>query len=221
VKYRIENLSINCGKDRNNFSKHWGLISKCIKNLYSGWCFIRGGDRLIKDSEEVVVLVDKFDKEIGTCEKLKAHVEGRLHRAFSVFVFNSKRELLLQRRAFGKYHSSGLWSNTCCSHPRKSEKIEEAVHRRLLEELGFDCPIKKIFDFCYKAELDNGLYEHEYDHVFIGEYDGEPKPNPKEVDSWMWINLDELLKKIKSSPEEFTYWFKYIINNIVNYLENF
>jgi isopentenyl-diphosphate Delta-isomerase len=172
---------------------------------------------MIEYLDEEIILVDKNDNKLGLCGKMKAHLEGKLHRAFSVFVFNSEGELLLQKRAYEKYHSGGLWTNTCCSHPRDSEDIEEAVHRRLNEELGFDCPIKKILGFYYKAKLDNNVYEHEYDHVFIGKYNGVPKPNPNEVDDWLWINIEELLNRIKRNPSDFTYWFKLVLNDVLNF----
>lgn len=158
--------------------------------------------------EEKIILVDEKDNEIGSGEKLKVHQEGKLHRCFSLFVFNSKGELMLQERAKSKYHSGGLWTNTCCSHPRAGEKIEEAVHRRLREEMGFDCEVKEIFSFIYKAKLDHGLWEHEFDHVFIGKFDKEPKINPEEAEGWKWIGLDELKKDMAKSPENYTVWFK-------------
>ncbi len=137
--------------------------------------------------EELVVLVDENDKPVGTEEKLKAHQDGKLHRAFSVFIFNSQKQLLLQRRALSKYHSAGLWTNTCCSHPRPEESVLASAHRRLQEEMGFDCELKEIFNFKYKADFDNGLVEHEFDHVIIGYHDQNPISNPNEVDSYKWI----------------------------------
>ncbi|MFH1229630.1 MAG: isopentenyl-diphosphate Delta-isomerase [Candidatus Aenigmatarchaeota archaeon] len=157
---------------------------------------------------DIVVLVDKDDKEIGTEEKLKAHKEGQLHRAFSIFVFNQKDEMLLQRRAEGKYHSGGLWTNTCCSHPRPGESTEQAAHRRLKEELCFDCELKEISSFIYKIKLDHGLFEHEFDHVFIGKYDGKVNPNKDEASETMWIDKDRLKEEIRKNPEKFTEWFK-------------
>lgn len=165
-----------------------------------------------------VILVDEKDNVIGTEEKMKTHQEGKLHRAFSIFVFNSKGELLLQKRAKSKYHSGGLWTNTCCSHPRPEEHIEKAVHRRLKEEMGFDCELKEIFSFTYKAKLDNNLFEHEYDHVFIGNFDGEPNPNPEEVDDWKWVDLEELKKDIRENPDSYTYWLKISIDKIISHL---
>jgi len=166
-----------------------------------------------------VILVDENDNEIGTEEKMKAHQEGKLHRCFSIFVFNSKDELLLQKRAKSKYHSGGLWSNTCCSHPIPGEPIEKTVHQRLKEEMGFDCELKEIFSFTYKAKLDNNLFEHEYDHVFIGNFDGKPTPNPEEVDEWKWVDLEELKKGIQENPDNYTYWFKASIDKVISYLK--
>ena len=166
-----------------------------------------------------VVLVDKNDMEIGTMEKMQAHEEARLHRAFSVFTFNSKGELLIHRRAKHKYHSGGLWTNTCCSHPMPNEAIEDAAHRRLREEMGFDCEVFKVLEFSYYAELDKGLTEHEYDHVFFGNFDGEPNINPEEVDSYMYISIPALKKSVEESPQLYTEWFKMILKKIDPHLE--
>jgi isopentenyl-diphosphate delta-isomerase len=158
-----------------------------------------------------VVLVDQNDQEIGTKEKLKAHQEGKLHRAISILIFNSKNELLLQKRAANKYHAAGLWSNTCCSHPQPGETPQQTAKRRLKEEMGIECELKKIFDFIYKAVLKNGLIEHEYDHVFIGQFDGEPKLNPKEVEDCKWVLANSLKNDIDNNPEKYTPWFKIIL----------
>lgn len=158
--------------------------------------------------EEKIILVDEKDKEIGFGEKLKIHKEGKLHRAFSIFVFNSKGELMLQQRAISKYHSGGLWTNTCCSHPRIGESTEPAAHRRLQEEMGFDCELEEIFSFIYDAKLDHGLFEHEFDHVFMGKFDGEPKINPEEADGRKWINMEALKKDIMENSKNYTVWFK-------------
>jgi isopentenyl-diphosphate delta-isomerase len=166
---------------------------------------------------EYILTVDEKDNVIGKEEKIKAHREGKLHRAFSIFVFNSKSELLLQRRAKSKYHSAGLWTNTCCSHQRDGEDLEKAIHRRLKEEMGFDCKLKEIFTFTYKVKFDNGLFENEYDHVFVGRFDGEPTPDPEEVDEWKWINLEELKKDIQKTPSNYTYWLKESIDKITTY----
>ena len=166
-----------------------------------------------------VILVDKNDEEIGIEEKVKAHQEGKLHRAFSIFIFNSKGQLLLQRREKTKYHCGGLWSNTCCSHPRPGETLKDATHRRLKEEMGFDCEIKKSFHFVYQVEFNNGLIENEYDHVFIGKFDGDPNPNPDEVDAWKWVSIDGLKEDIDKNPEQYTPWLKIIIKE--HFVEGF
>lgn len=163
---------------------------------------------------EYVVLVDEKDNEIGTEEKIKAHEDGKLHRAFSIFVFNTEGKLLLQRRALSKYHCGGLWTNTCCSHPRKGELLEKAVHRRLKEEMGFDCELKEIFSFLYKAEFDNGLTENELDHVFIGIFEGEPLINKDEVEEFKWMGMDDLNKDISENPKSYTPWFKIAVKHI-------
>ncbi len=162
---------------------------------------------------EKVVLVNKKDKVIGTEEKIKAHLEGKLHRAFSIILFNKKGELLIQKRAKTKYHSPGLWSNTCCSHPRPKEKIELAAKRRLKEEMGIETDLKKAFSFVYKAKLGN-LIEYEFDHVFLGRFDGKPKPNKKEVADWQWIKPADLKADIKKNPQKYTPWFKIIFRKI-------
>lgn len=167
---------------------------------------------------EEVILVDGNDREIGTEEKMKAHQEGKLHRAFSIFVFNSKGELLLQKRAKSKYHSGGLWTNTCCSHPRPGETLENSVHRRLKEEMGFDCELREIFSFKYKVKLEN-IFENEYDHVFIGKFDGKPHPNPEEVDEWKWIKLKELKNDMKKNPDKYSYWLKKSIDKVISFKE--
>ncbi len=147
--------------------------------------------------EEFVVLVDQNDQKLGLMEKQQAHVAGLLHRAFSVFIFNSKGELMIQQRAASKYHSPTLWTNTCCSHPRDNETYEQAAHRRLEEEMGFDCELEYKFNFIYKAHLENDLIEHELDHVFIGTFDNEPKLNPDEVMAYRWVELDDLKKDME------------------------
>lgn len=157
---------------------------------------------------DYVVLVDELDNEIGFMEKMAAHEKGVLHRAFSIFTFNSQGELILQRRALSKYHSGGLWTNTCCSHPRKSEGTIDAAHRRLKEEMGFDCPLVKAFDFIYKKELDNNLIEHELDHVFIGIFDGDVNFNKEEVHEVKHMALDALLDDVAINQDKYTEWFK-------------
>ncbi len=167
-------------------------------------------------SIEMVILVDENDQEIGLMEKQEAHEKALLHRAFSVLVFNDKGEMLLQQRAFEKYHSGGLWTNTCCSHPRQGETTEEAAHRRLQEEMGFDCALNLHQTFIYKAPFDNGLTEHELDHVYIGQYNDDPHFNTLEVNSFQWISLDELHSQLKNMPEKFTVWFKMIMDNYIH-----
>lgn len=166
--------------------------------------------------EEMIILVDDFDNEIGAVEKLEAHVKGMLHRAFSIFIFNSKGELMLQKRACHKYHSGGLWTNTCCSHPNMGETMEEAIHKRLIYEMGFDCKLQKLKSFLYRAQLDNNLEEHELDHIFFGIYDGEPSINKDEVEQWKWIDLEKLRKEMEDKPENYTYWFKFAMNQIIS-----
>lgn len=160
---------------------------------------------------ENVILVDAYDNPVGEMEKLSAHSKGELHRALSVLIFNSKGEMLLQQRALSKYHTPGLWSNTCCSHPRPGEDSLEAASRRLGEEMGFVVPLKKSFDFIYKAHFDNGLTEHEFDHVFFGTFDGEPHLNPQEAHDFKWMKPVDLLEHIRSEPELYTVWFRIII----------
>ena len=165
---------------------------------------------------EKVILVDKNDNELGTMEKQEAHVKGLLHRAFSVFIFNDKNELLLQRRAVNKYHSGGLWTNTCCSHPRQNEKTEDAAKRRLLEEMGMRSTLKKQFDFIYKAKLDNNLYEHELDHVFFGFTNDLPIINPEEVEEYTYKTLEDIGNEMKAIPDKYTEWFKICFREVVN-----
>lgn len=163
------------------------------------------------DSNEYIILVDKDDNEIGVIEKLEAHQKSLLHRAISVFIFNKDGELLLQRRAFGKYHSSGLWTNTCCSHPNPGETTIEAGERRLVEEMGMICQLNSSFSFLYKAEFENGLTEHELDHVLIGHCDETPHLNPEEAIAFKWMSLEKIREEIKNNPNEFTAWFKILI----------
>lgn len=154
-----------------------------------------------------VVLVDGNDNPVGVAEKMDAHRTGRLHRAISVFVFDSRGHLLLQKRASAKYHSGGLWSNTCCSHPRPLEEVLGAGRRRLREEMGFECDLSKAFSFVYRVEFDNELIEHEYDHVLFGRYDGDPIPCADEAEDWKWVELSALAADLKRNPASYTYWF--------------
>lgn len=165
-----------------------------------------------------VVLVNPSDVPIGTMEKLEAHRKGLLHRAFSVFVFNDRNELLLQRRATEKYHSGGLWTNTCCSHPTPDETLENAGAKRLQEEMGFTTPLANLFAFEYRTELDNGMTEHELDHVLTGRYNGDPRPNPAEVMDYKWLSLPELLDDLSRNPENYTSWFRIILRDFADRL---
>ena len=170
-------------------------------------------------SIEKVILVDENDNQVGVMPKLEAHQKGLLHRAFSVFIFNSKYELLLQKRASSKYHSGGLWTNTCCSHPREGEEILDAAKRRLIEEMGIDTSLRKVHDFIYKAELDNDLTEHEFDHVLYGIYNEDPIINEDEADDFKWIDMDSLNEDIKQNGDNYTIWFKIAFEYFYNYLK--
>ncbi|MFK7900358.1 MAG: isopentenyl-diphosphate Delta-isomerase [Cyclobacteriaceae bacterium] len=164
--------------------------------------------------EELVVLVNEQDVPVGMIPKLEAHQKGLLHRAFSVFIFNNNKELLLQRRALEKYHSPGLWTNTCCSHQRPNESTLDAAHRRLKEEMGFDCELEVVSSFVYKTPFDNGLTEHEYDYVLIGLYNDVFSFNKDEVAEYEYKSLDLIKKEIQSQPNKFTSWFKIAIDTI-------
>ncbi len=167
------------------------------------------------DIDELVILVDRADHPIGIAPKLAVHREGRLHRAFSVFVFDLQGRLLLQRRAPGKYHSGGLWSNTCCGHPRPGEATAPAAARRLREEMGFDCFLQPAGAIVYRAQVAERLWEHEYDHLFTGRYSGDPRPDPAEVVEWRWIAIDDLLVELRQSPSRFTAWFQLALREIL------
>ena len=169
--------------------------------------------------EEQVILVTPEDTVIGTMPKMEAHEKAVLHRAVSVFVLNDKGATLLQQRAAHKYHSPLLWTNTCCSHQRIGETNIEAGRRRLGEEMGFDTELKELFSFIYKAPFDNGLTEHELDHVLLGDFNGEPKINPDEVASWKWMALEEIKDDLEKHPEIYTAWFRIIFNRFYQYIE--
>jgi isopentenyl-diphosphate delta-isomerase len=162
---------------------------------------------------EQVILVDENDNPIGTMEKMEAHRKGLLHRAFSVLVFNSKGQLLLQKRSWKKYHSGGLWTNTCCSHPRPDEDIQSAIRRKLQQEMGIDVTPEFSHKFIYRVDLGNNLTEHEYDHVYVARYDGEPEINHDEVEEWRFEDPSQLRDTIKTRPGDFTYWFKLIMDH--------
>jgi isopentenyl-diphosphate delta-isomerase len=167
------------------------------------------------ETRSQVVLVDENDRATGLEEKLSAHKRGALHRAISVFVFNSKGETMLQQRADSKYHSAGLWSNTCCSHPFKDETVLDSAHRRLREEMGFDCELQESFSFIYKVALDHGLTENEFDHVIFGRYDGNPSINRAEAKDWKWMPLSALKEDVKKNPGSYTSWLKILLDGLL------
>lgn len=168
--------------------------------------------------EEEVILVNDADEPLGTMPKMEAHQKGLLHRAFSVFVMNDAGELLLQQRAKQKYHSAGLWTNTCCSHPRKGESTVAAAKRRLNEEMGFATELDEVFSFIYKTSFENGLTEHEYDHVFLGRYNSIPHVNPEEVEDWKWMLPVQVKADILEHPERYTVWFMLIFERFYEYI---
>lgn len=170
--------------------------------------------------EEQVILVDEQDNPIGLMPKLEAHQKAVLHRAFSVFIFNDKGELMLQQRAKHKYHSPGLWTNTCCSHQREGESNVQAGKRRLQEEMGFTTDLREVTSFIYKAPFDNGLTEHEFDHVLLGYYEDDPVINPDEVASWKWMPLEEVKSDIDNHPDFYTVWFVIIFTKFYNDLKS-
>ncbi|UMY65627.1 MULTISPECIES: isopentenyl-diphosphate Delta-isomerase [unclassified Flavobacterium] len=170
-------------------------------------------------TEEHVILVNEKDEPIGLMPKMEAHEKAVLHRAFSVFVLNSKNEVMLQQRARDKYHSPLLWTNTCCSHQRDGESNIEAGTRRLFEEMGFTTELRELFHFIYKAPFDNGLTEHELDHVMIGRYDGVPQVNPAEVESWKWMDIESIRTDMTVHPERYTVWFRIIFDEFYHFLE--
>jgi isopentenyl-diphosphate Delta-isomerase len=162
---------------------------------------------------EHIILVDERDAAIGTMEKMEAHRKGMLHRAFSILLFNSKGEVLLQKRAKEKYHSGGLWTNTCCSHPHPDETMQQATRRKLKQEMGIDLQPEFAYKFIYKAFLDHDLIEYEYDHVFIGQFEGEPAINKDEVEDWKFVDLHFLREDAKQNPHLYTHWFKLILDH--------
>lgn len=168
--------------------------------------------------QEQVILVNENDEKLGLMDKQEAHEKALLHRAFSVFIFNDKNQLMLQQRALHKYHSPGLWTNTCCSHQRDGESSIMAGKRRLMEEMGFTVQLKETTSFIYKAEFDNGLTEHEFDHILVGEYNDEPVINKEEVEAWKWISLESLRNDINENPESYTVWFKIIFDKFQEHL---
>ena len=170
--------------------------------------------------EEHVILVDEHDNQLGLMPKMEAHEKAVLHRAFSVFIFNSDGDLMLQQRAAHKYHSPLLWTNTCCSHQRDGETNIEAGKRRLVEEMGFSTELKEVFSFIYKAPFDNGLTEHEFDHVMTGFYEMDPVINKEEVEAWKWMPVEAVKSNIESNPEIYTAWFKIIFKNFYSHINS-
>lgn len=162
----------------------------------------------MNEREEQVILVDAADEPIGAAGKMEVHQKGELHRAFSVFAVNERGEILLQRRAAEKYHCGGLWSNSCCGHPRPGEATEAAARRRLREELGIQAPLERVFAFTYRAEMPGGLTEHEIDHVFFGQVEEDPEPDPREVEAWRWASARDIREELDSRPDSYTPWFR-------------
>ena len=185
------------------------MILRGLDNQICYFCFM---------GEELVILVNENDEKIGLMEKMEAHEKALLHRAFSVFSFNKKGELLLQQRAASKYHSPLLWTNTCCSHQRDGESNIEAGTRRLQEEMGFVCELQEVFSFLYKAPFDNGLTEHEIDHVMVGNYDNDPKINKVEVEAFKWMTLEDVKDDMEASPQNYTEWFKIIFEKYYSFI---
>lgn len=165
-----------------------------------------------------VILVDEYDNPNGQMDKLEAHEKGMLHRAFSIFIFNSKGEMLIQQRAASKYHGANLWTNACCSHPQWGEDIIESAQERLFYEMGINCALENAFSFLYNSHVENNLIEHEYDHVLIGYTDSIPKPNPSEVQNFYWVKLPALRRFMEHYPERFTAWFKIAFDRVVSAL---
>lgn len=164
--------------------------------------------------EDQLILVDNTDSPIGTMGKMETHEKGLLHRAFSIIAVNDKGEIMLQQRAMTKYHSGGLWTNTCCGHPRDGEDLMAAAHRRLGEEMGFDCQLSEIFTCTYQAQLNKGLQEHEFLHVCTGIYTNAPHINPEEADDWKWMSPKAIIADIAVHPDHYTFWFKEVMRQI-------
>jgi isopentenyl-diphosphate delta-isomerase len=162
-------------------------------------------------AEPLIALVDSNDNIIGYGEKQQVHIDGILHRAFSILICNGKGEMLIHQRAHEKYHSPGLWTNACCSHLTEGEQMETVISERLMHEMGFSCPLKHLFTFHYRVEFDNGLVENEIDWVYLGRFDGTPSPNPSEVAGWKWVNIELLVNDIEKNPNQYTYWFRHIM----------
>ena len=164
-----------------------------------------------KVQEERLILVDEQDNKVGVGTKMQVHLQGALHRAFSVFIFDSQGRLMLQQRASGKYHSGGLWTNSCCGHPRPGESNLAAATRRLHEEMGFDCPLQEVDQILYRVDVSNGLVENEFNHTFIGLYERPPALNPEEAEGWQWMPVNDIFAAVEKDPLHFTAWFKVIL----------
>lgn len=171
-------------------------------------------------SDERVILVDNLDNAIGEMDKLEAHRQGKLHRAFSVFILNDSGDMLVHKRALEKYHSGGLWTNACCSHPRPGESVLVAANRRLQEEMGMSAKLDSLYHFTYLAKFENGLIEHELDHVLLGYTEADPDPQPAEVMDYRWIPIDELLYELNENPEDFTVWFRITLPRLLEFIES-
>jgi isopentenyl-diphosphate delta-isomerase len=167
-----------------------------------------------------VILVDQFDQEIGTCEKIEAHMKGLLHRAFSIFIINDEGKMLLQKRSDIKYHSAGLWTNACCSHPEPKQSILDAAAVRLPMEMGFECDMQVVDFLLYKHSFKNGLIEHEYDHIFLGFYSGKVIPNPLEVSEYKWSSIEDIELALMTHEERFTFWFKHALPKLKFHLKH-
>jgi isopentenyl-diphosphate delta-isomerase len=178
---------------------------------------VRDKPQVREAADDHVILVDESDRPVGSAEKLAAHEGGgKLHRAFSVFLFDSGGRMLLQRRAASKYHFGGLWTNACCSHPRRGQALLESARTRLRHELGIDAPLEELFSFVYRAEDPaSGLTEHEFDHVLCGRFDGAPRPNPDEVSDWEWVEPAALVDDVRRRPERYTPWFKLVLERVI------
>ena len=221
-EYYLETNRLLNNFEKSNARNLFKIMSKLHRtNKYMA--AFRSFSKKLEEKQENIILVNKDDKQIGSGEKIDVHEKGKLHRAFSICVFNSKRELLMQQRAKGKYHSPELWTNTVCSHQGENESLTKAVHRRLKEEMGFDCQLKELSKFFYKAIFDNGLTENEIDHVFIGKFNKEPIPNSEEVMDYKWISIEKLKKDMKENPPDYSYWIKIILKKfekkLINYSE--
>lgn len=168
-----------------------------------------------------VILVNENDEIIGSMEKIEAHQKGLLHRAVSVYVFNDKRELLLQLRSVNKYHCGGLWTNTCCGHPLPGETAKDSARRRLREEMGFDCDLDKVFEFKYKLPVTDGLIENEYGHIFFGKYEGAININPQEADDFKYVSVTQIIAQLEQRPDNFTPWFRLVFKNVLAHFDNY